>query len=110
MTHEFGVFESCLWMALLTMDKKKISQNALTAFFRLIYKNQGLAMIFHYGIYIFKLNVYDQTDSLKNQPSVRKGFQSWILTVFTKNPLAHGNSPSRIKNYPTWDSNPQPLD
>ena len=82
----------------------------LTAFFRLIYKNQAFAMKLHYGQAILKLNIYDQTDSLKNQPSVRKGFQSWILTVFTKNPLAHGNSPSRTKNYPAWDSNPQPLD
>ena len=54
MTHGFGVFESFLWMALLTMDKKKISQNALTAFFRLIYKNQGFEMKFHYGQAILK--------------------------------------------------------
>ena len=54
MTHGFGVFESCLWMALLTMDKMKISQNALTAFFRLIYKNQGFEMKFHYGQAILK--------------------------------------------------------
>ena len=33
MTHEFGIFESCLWMTLLTLVKNKIAQNALTAFF-----------------------------------------------------------------------------
>ena len=33
MTHEFGIFESCLWMTLLTLVRKKIAQNALTAFF-----------------------------------------------------------------------------
>ena len=33
MTHEFGIFESCLLMTLLTLVRKKIAQNALTAFF-----------------------------------------------------------------------------
>ena len=33
MTHEFGIFESCLWMTLLPLVKKKIAQNDLTAFF-----------------------------------------------------------------------------
>ena len=49
MTHGFYIFNSCLWMVLLTVVKKKIAQNASTVFFRLIYKNQGFSMKFHYG-------------------------------------------------------------
>ena len=33
MTHGFYIFNSCLWMVLLTVDKKKIAQNASTLFF-----------------------------------------------------------------------------
>ena len=33
MTHEFGIFECCLWMTLLTLVKKKIAKNYPTAFF-----------------------------------------------------------------------------